>query len=768
MDAEGDSMPPLRSHARLCLRANLLAILFILSTVAAPADAATIRGVVLDPDGRAVAGARVIASDAGPGHTDATTDASGRFELPSVRAGEHELRVVVEGFTADPVRVRATDGSPTEITIALRVSAVSEALTVSAAHVDLPLSQTASTITIVSAEELEARQIRTVGDALAYVPGLSVARHGGFQSLTSLFTRGGEADFTLVLLDGVRMNAFGGGIDLSQVPLVGVERIEVVRGPQSAVFGSDAVGGVIQLVSRRGARPFVETIVEGGSFATVRGRVSAGGSAGAWSWDARAERAQSDGFDGIAPATGERVSNDEGRAQHFGVGGGWRGTGGAEWRATAMASFTERGFPGPYGSNPIGAYQQVDRISRGENDRAQGGLQWLQPWGGDAGRIRQRTEVSVANLDSRFASPFGLSDSASHRVSVRTQADTAISRTLGLSAGLEVQRERANSTFITDTGASPVPVRRQLEGYFVEARHTGGNRWSVAGGVRVEHIRRGALAANDNLFAPRPAFDRHSTIAANPRISATYIVADDGRGNTTRVRASAGAGIRPPDALEIAFTDNPELKPERSRSGDVGVQQTFGGGTVLVDATAFFNRYDDLIVAVGRSFQDASRYRTDNISNARSRGLEIAARIRPASAFDVNVNYTLLDTEILAVDRTDSAAPPPYSVGDPLIRRPRHRGSVSAAYSRGRVTAFARALARGRLRDVEPSFGAFGGVFTSSGYTALDVGGAVRVSRYVAGFARLDNAAGRRYEEAFGFPAPGRVFTAGVRVSVTR
>ena len=115
-------------------------------------------------------------------------------------------------------------------------------------------------------------------------------------------------------------------------------------------------------------------------------------------------------------------------------------------------------------------------------------------------------------------------------------------------------------------------------------------------------------------------------VSANPKVSAAWFLgATDG--NYTKVRGSAGTGIRPPDAFEIAYTDNPSLEPERSKSFDVGVEQALFDGRGLVEATVFFNNYDDLIVATG-SFSGSSQYRTDNISNARARGVELAGTAR--------------------------------------------------------------------------------------------------------------------------------------------
>jgi vitamin B12 transporter len=182
----------------------------------------------------------------------------------------------------------------------------------------------------------------------------------------------------------------------------------------------------------------------------------------------------------------------------------------------------------------------------------------------------------------------------------------------------------------------------------------------------------------------------------------------------------------------------------------------------------FFNNYDDLIVAVGRSFRDASRFRTDNISNARSRGLELSGSVRPVAALDLRASYTLLETEILSVDRVEGQAPAPYRVGEALIRRPRHRGSLTLLYSVHRWTGFADATFRGKVRDIEPTFGASGGVFDAKGFAVVNTGGAVRLSQGFELFARVENLADRRYEEAFGFPAPGRMGVVGVRFAASR
>jgi outer membrane receptor protein involved in Fe transport len=260
-------------------------------------------------------------------------------------------------------------------------------------------------------------------------------------------------------------------------------------------------------------------------------------------------------------------------------------------------------------------------------------------------------------------------------------------------------------------------------------------------------------------------------VSTNPRAAVSYYLrtSDASGGNWSRLHGSAGTGIRAPDAFEIAFTDNPALAPERSRSIDAAVEQALAGGRVIADLTWFANHYDDLIVAVGGSLTGASRYRTDNISNARARGVEVAGRVRTPGGLTVRAGYTYLSTRILAVDGS-GAAPVPYTVGDPLVRRPAHQGFVDASVARDRFDAFLRVNARGDWLDIDPTFGAFGGTLPAPGYLVADAGASWRPfgrSR-TAVFARVTNLFGRDYEEVLGYPALGRSVIAGVRVAAGR
>ena len=266
-------------------------------------------------------------------------------------------------------------------------------------------------------------------------------------------------------------------------------------------------------------------------------------------------------------------------------------------------------------------------------------------------------------------------------------------------------------------------------------------------------------------------------MAQQPKMAAAFLLRGVGanepaapkrrRVGGTRLRGSFGTGIRPPDAFEIAFTDNSGLKPERSTSGELGVTQALAGGAVQLDATAFLNRYTDLIISVGRTLSGVSRYRTDNISNARARGLEASAAARVTAGFEIRAAYTFLDSEILAVNGAVTAQAP-YAVGDALLRRPRHQSSIDAAWSRSKGGAFIQLIVRGQALDAEPSFGPSGGLYQNPGHTVANLGGSWKPARSVEVFARVLNLFDRSYEEVLGYPAPGRTAYVGARVVVGR
>ena len=497
--------------------------LSIFLSAAAAVYAGPVSGRIVDPEGRAVAGAQVLLVGDGGAVRSTVSSASGEFNLAMPDAGRFELRVALDGFRAASIVVEGA-AVPRDLgSVPLQISAVSESLVVSASQVEIPLSRVSSSITVISGAELQAQQVTTVTEALRHVPGLTIAQSGGPGSLTAIFPRGGESDYTLVFLDGIELNAFGGGFDLAHLSPTNIDRIEVVRGPQSALYGSNAIGAVVRIVTRSGGPVRGDASIEAGTFGTTRVAASSAGTAGPWFWGAGADRLSTDGWNGRTTSAGERVENDAYERTDAGGNAGWRGAAGATVRGEIRFEHDDRGFPGPFGSNPAGNFTGVDTISRGSDDRWGASLGASVPMGA---RVRTHGQVTWNTTDGQFVaassfSPTGssLSDSGSSRLSARAQTDISVRSGLDVSAGLELQREKVTSTYIAaDSG--PIPVKRRVAGYFGEARWSPSERIFVTGGVRLEDIGRDEVAPLNDPFSPRPAMPADSLVSVNPRLTA--------------------------------------------------------------------------------------------------------------------------------------------------------------------------------------------------------------------------------------------------------
>ena len=469
-----------------------------------------------------------------------------------------------------------------------------------------------------------------------------------------------------------------------------------------------------------------------------------------------------DGFTGIAPGTGETVSNDDYRRTD---GMGSLGYLTDRWQFTGLirGGQNERGVPGPYGSDPNDTYAAVDTVSRNDNDTLAAGASAAWRF---APAFQARGAFTYANRDSTYLSiftPDTPTASGNRMWAARGQIDAAW---LGLSwtAGTEWTGERAESAYITGLQDQEIPVERTQLGVFGEGRFERG-RLSIQGGARFEQVVRAALEANQSVFSPRPAFPEDTVSVVNPRVAISWRALGDDHW-WTRVHGGFGTGMRAPGAFEIAFTDNPGLKPEKTRSLDAGVETGWLDGRLVADVQYFRNDYDDLIVTVGRVAGTTS-YRSDNVSNALSEGVETSISFRPLAALTVRGGLVWQRTEILANDGR-SSAPTPFEVGDQLLRRPELAGFLDALVTAGRVSGFVRVDNRGDVRDIDPSFGANAGIFVNPGYTTADAGVSVRLLDQVEVFGRVLNLFDKQYEEIYGFPSLGRSLMVGVRLATSR
>lgn len=724
----------------------------ILIALALPAAAlaGTLAGTVTDPEGKAVPNARVLLLRSLVVVGERQTDVAGAYRFEELPDGKYRLTAEAPGLAAAPVEAAVAGGGSETRDLRLKLSAMTTQVVVSSSLGGALLPQLGSSVSLVTGQDLEDRAAQNAYESLRGIPGVEVNQTGRRGGVTGVFIRGGESKYNAVMVDGVAMNDFGGGMDMASLPADGIERVEVTRGPQSALYGSNAVTGVINIVSRRGEGPPEFTaLAEGGSYATRRFATGGNGLSRGFSWAYNLSRLDSDGV----------VANDRYRNQSAFLNLGYRQRNRRQLEFSFFGNANDAGAPGAYGSDPGGTNpgHAVDTVSRGKQNLFGYRLGHTEQF---SSRVRQVTSASLTTNDLYYISTWGDYRAEHLRGLFNTRTEIALTDKASLAAGFEFNREQTKHTYITDDQFAPFLLPRTSLAYFAEARYSPSDRLHLIGGVRIDHLRTSRIPSDGWT---RPVIPAATVVQANPRLSAAYIAREDGGDGafgSTRIHGSFGTGIRPPDGFELAFTDNPELKPERNTSFDAGVEQTLYGSRAIVDVTYFLNRFRDQIVTLGGSVANLSDYTSDNLKNSRAQGLEFTLRLRPVQSLELTGAYTFLDTDILALDGS-SEANAPYTVGQPLLRRPRHSGSYGVTWSHRRLTLNTTAYIRGETLDVEPAFGQ--PFFANPGYVRADAGFAYRLPRGVEIYGRLNNLLNRKYEENLGYPALRLNFMAGMK-----
>jgi outer membrane cobalamin receptor len=714
-----------------------------------PASGQTLTGRVVDPSGVPVPRAyvRVVNADGKPSD-GAFSEPDGGFRLASTDAG-CKVEVALAGFETARVPCSA---QPIEVKLAL--APVHETIAVSATRSEAPVSQLGASVTVFDAADLERRQSPPVGDLLMSSPGVAIARTGGYGSVTSLFVRGGESSYNKVLLDGIPLNEPGGYFNFSNVTSENLDRVEIVRGAQSALFGSDAMASVVQLITRRGrpgSAPRGDASIEGGTYGTGRARVSVAGSAGradysaAAAWITTDNRADNNAFENATLS----------------------GTAGIQLGAAASLRGVVRGELGKTGTPGATAFGRPDRDAFFRRHDGVGGLTFLQNLGGVFSQ-RATYALSVSHQAStnlqadapytpRFGSrsaPFEFSDFTydSHadlrRHYATYQADwrPATPGRFGdhqVTTALDWDGERGTLTNVL-AGTATVASRDNV-GWTLQHQAMW-PRLFVTGSVRVER--------NDSFGT-----------ATVPRLSAAVVVRQSqGALGETRLKASAGRGIKEPTILQSyspspSFLGNPDLLAERSRSVDAGIEQRLAHDRLKVEATWFDGRFRNIISTRTLSF-NPFRSQFFNIGETRAHGLELGADAAPGASLRIRGGYTFMPSR---VTRSTSPGSTVFGEGQWLFRRPRHSGYAEAAWVSGAASISVTGTFVGRR--VDSDFASLDPPITwNDGHATWDVRASYRVSRRLSLTAAGDNVAGSDYMDPLGYPALGRAIRAGVRV----
>lgn len=632
-------------------------------------------------------------------------------------------------------------------------------------RVKQPVSSSGASITIIPAAEIQKRGSLGFKDVLRGVPGLDVYSNGGPGTLTSVFLRGSTPGQTLVLIDGIRIGdptSPDGSLDFGSLLPTDVERIEVLRGPQSALYGSDAMGGVINIITRRGEGPSHGWVIgEGGSYGTASSRGSISGDDGRGSYALSVAGLHSDGF----PRYGYRISRpifigdqrtplpplpSEDPTRNLGVTGriGYKVNDDAQIEAGLAGYDSAIRYDNPYAFNPWSVFDHF-------NHQSSNFLQGYVRLGGDLFEKTLRNRLTIyANRGNRnswstescfdyltFTSQNCRFGYLGGRRGVEYQSDLALGAFGLATVGSRIETETADSSreaWIVDPNYKPIYTTQTTRSGYAQHQFTLFDRLDLAYGGRID-----AVSGNRTFLTWRGM--------ANLRLDEIG----------TRLRATAATGAKAPSLFQrFSEYGDPELAPERVLGYDAGVDQSLLGGRVTASVTAFHNRYTNL-VQFGRGPTCAATQLFGcyfNVGRADTRGLEFAgdASLVP-EALRLRATYTYLSARNLDDD------PESIIAGRSLLRRPRHKGMASLIFTAvPNLDLEARVTFAGWAHDIDYIFNKR---VMLAPYARLDFYANYKVNDFVSVYGRMENVADTRYEEVYNYSTPGRSIYGGVKVS---
>jgi vitamin B12 transporter len=584
---------------------------------------------------------------------------------------------------------------------------INDQIVVTASSLPESVQATPAAVTVITRTDIDARAARDLADVLREVPGLVLARSGSPGKATSLFTRGAASTQTLVMWNGIVLNnPYFSGYDWGRFSSSGVEQIEVVRGPFSALYGSEAMAGVVNVLTTPKTSG-IHGDVESGSHGLRNAMVNAAFAGDTLTAAGNYEHRTDDGFN-----ANDDFSQNSGSAN-------------VKWSPFdalslgAAARHTSYNLGIPFNTNAFGT-ALVPSLDRRQNGTE---TQIAIPVTLTLGRFISDLTLSDNRRRDDFhdpADPFTTSTSTDAKTR-RARLTTRVATSVGtIVAGGEYDRDLVSD--VTNFGPNFLDKRRTDRSYFVEDRYShaigSGSRFELSAGVRNDHF---------DVFGSQ----------TSPRIAAAII------NGTTKWRAAFGRGFRAPSLGELyyPFFGNPNLSAESNRSYEIGYDAAIGRDG-LFSLTYFNTRYRNLITF------DPVTFISQNIGRVRSDGIEAGATRHVSANVYTAFSYTYLH-------RNEDEA-----TGLRLLRRPKHSGSISTGYRSGAVDTNIAILRTGE-RDDNLAVLPFTRT-TNRAYTTIDANVQYRLSR-ITPFVKIENLTNAKYEEVVGYASPGRRVIVGLK-----
>lgn len=727
----------LRSSLRRALCAASLCALACAESGGAWAQVAS-SAPVEGPAGVEVPTVKVPAS-AAPASPSNSTKKAATVDIEGPQSsGQNTKAPTAEQKTSTPIAAAAPASSGSGPAPAAGGTADPAASAVAPTGEATPVREVASSVTIITAKQIEAEQRRTLPDVLKGVPGLDVVQTGGVGGQTSVFLRGTNSNHVKVLIDGIEVSdpsTTNRTFDFSQMPAADIERVEVLRGPQSGLYGADALGGVILIYTKKGnGPPKVTATVEGGSFGTFNQSTSVSGGTDKFNYAASIAHLNSQNIPVTPPgllAPGERALDN--RYDNWTYSGRLGIAVSKDVTVNLIARYTEAELrfigtaydPVTFAAMPASQYSRLNTQD-----------------------FQSRAEVVWSALGDRLVSTFGVnytdhltqsqspgydpSNYEGDRVKLDWRSVAKVAPGITVIVGADHQDEELQTAGLI--------AREANDGGFVELQTELVRNFFVTANVRYDD--------NEN-------FGGHTTW----RVAPAYVIEATG----TKLKASVGTGFKAP-SLSQRFQDFPPdyfanraLRPEESTGWDMGFEQPLFGDRARFGATYFSNDLTNLIQTIetgqyyyGYGFPDPITT-LGNINRAKTSGVEVFLSADLTETLRLRADYTYTD----AVDLEAHTA---------LLRRPKNKASASLGWQATAPLLLTTTLLYTGERTDYDRFN-YPNIVKLPDYALVNLAADYKIDQHVSLFGRIDNLFGKRYEDPAGYDGPGFAVFGGVRLS---
>jgi outer membrane cobalamin receptor len=732
-------------------RLRVVLLTLLLCTAAFASD---VKIILQSPSGDRLSGVQVslFRNRDNSGVATQTTGGDGVASFRDLADGEYRAVILAPGFAEQSLDVTVPQAEA--VRAQLKLTATPQTVVVSASASPAPAQQTGTSVDLLNSEQLLTMNPVTASDALRFLPGAIVNTTGRRGNLSSLFVRGGESNYNKVLIDGVPTNDPGGVFDFGVVPMDNVERLEFVRGPESTIYGSDAMTSVVQLWTATGSTrtPEVQFGADGGTFSTAHGYAAVAGARGRFDYNAFADQFSTQG-QGI-----NDVYSNSSQGGNVGIALSNR----VALRVRARHSDNWTGVQSNWWFNgsPL-IPPDSDQYAHQNNFLASAQLTISGPgsWqnsitGFEYNHVRTNTDT-YSDPGRPFDDPFN-NTTKFNRAGFSYQGIYTPRSWAQTTLGYTFEDENGNINTNSVSFGSPT----------VSSTH-GLRRNSYLFGQEALNWRRVSLLAGLGYV-----YNESFGSKAVPRVSATYLLL---RGSAifsgTRLRGSYSEGIKAP-SFEQSFgitgtfptLPNPNLQPEQNRALEAGFEQGLFDNRLSLSAVYYHNRFHNQIEYQFNSVNFTSQYVNFNQSMAQGAEIELRGQITPR--LSLISAYTYTSTQIQKAPPCDILAgcdPLIYGQGAPLLRRPKQAGVGLLAYTRNRWSANLGVSAVGRRPDSDFLFGFVTPIYHAAGYALVNIGGWYEITHHVSAYGNIDNVLNNHYNEVLGYPALKANFRAGLR-----